>query len=204
MDSQFKIMASFQAAIADLGFEARTHEQINGIIGLGLAEGVATLFPQRSPSELVKLATLFDYYYYYHRKNTEIPALFPGVTELLQQLHALGYWLAVATGKSRQGLNQALLNTGLKDLFLSTRCAEESISKPHPQMLLEIMAELEKSPLETLMIGDSVYDLQMANNAQVASVAVSYGVHSETELSTCQPLACFDDLTKLPAFLATF
>lgn len=199
-DSQAQIVKSFQAAICDLNFEPRTYQQISKIIGLGLIEGVTTLFPQHSKPELKKFAACYNYHFY--RADRLPTALFPGITELLQQLRDAGYKLAVATGKSRQGLNQALIDTGLTPCFLCTRCADESISKPNPQMLLEIMIELGKTPQETVMIGDSIYDLQMANNAKVAPIAVSYGVSDKSSLLNCQPLVCLDDLTQLPAWLA--
>jgi phosphoglycolate phosphatase len=198
-DSQAQIVRSFQSAIHDLDFEPRTYQQISQIIGLGLIEGIATLFPHRSDTDLKKLAACYNYHFY--RADRLPVSLFPDVAKLLEQLHAMGYWLAVATGKSRQGLNQALTDTQLMPLFLCTRCADETISKPHPRMLQEIMTELGKTSQETLMIGDSIYDLQMANNAQVASVAVSYGVHDKNSLLNCQPLVCLDTLTQLPAWL---
>lgn len=198
-DSQAQIVKSFQAAIRDLDFEPRTYQQVSRIIGLGLLEGIAALFPHSSKLDLKKFAACYNYHFY--RVDRSPVSLFPGVTELLQQLRRAGYGLAVATGKSRQGLNQALADTRLASLFLCTRCADESISKPHPQMLREIMTELNKTPQETVMIGDSVYDLQMASNAQVASIAVSYGVHDKMSLLDCQPLVCLDDLTQLPVWL---
>lgn len=200
MDSRARIVASAQASIAALGLPARSPNQIASFIGLGLKEAVMRLFPEISTSQCDQLMA-------YHRhhfltQNTLSTPLFPGVAETLQHLQAAGYWLAVATGKSRRGLNQALMESGLTTLFHVTRCAEETASKPNPQMLQEIMAELEISPSNTLMIGDTEYDLQMAENAGVASVAVSYGVHEKDHLLTCcRPLVCLDNLSALPAWL---
>jgi len=202
MDSQGRIVNSFQAAIADLQLEYRNVNQIRSIIGLGLEEGIITLFPTLAQSPRLLLA---KHYHDYFWSAAALPTpLFPGIAEMLQTLHAAGYWLAVATGKSRLGLNRSLNDTGLQSLFLSSRCAEETSSKPHPQMLQEIMAELEVSNSETLMVGDTDYDLQMANNAGVASVAVSYGMHEKDRLLKCQPLVCLDDLSELPVWLKNF
>lgn len=196
VDSQTQIVESFQAAIRDLDLEPRTYQQISQIIGLGLMEGVNALFPNNSIATLTKFAACYNDYF-----NRATVPLFSDVMVLLQELQTMDYWLAVATGKNRRELNQALIDTQLSSLFMETRCADESISKPHPRMLQEIMTKLGKTPAETLMIGDSTYDLQMANNAQVASVAVSYGVHDKSRLLACEPLICLDDLTQLSAWL---
>lgn len=200
MDSQARIVASFQATIAQLGLEPRTPTQIRHIIGLGLDIAIATLFPQTSALLRQQIAQ----YYRSHFFNLNLPMpLFPGVAETLQTLHAAGYKLAVATGKSRAGLNLALADSGLSNLFQGSRCAEETGSKPHPQMLQEIMAELNVLPPATLMIGDTEYDLQMANNAKVGAIAVTYGVHDKAHLLTFQPLICLDTLPELLDWLPT-
>ena len=198
MDSAARIVASFQVTITQFGLEPRTPNQIRHIIGLGLDMAIATLFPQIPASLRQQIAQC----YRSHFTNLSLPTpLFPGVTETLQTLHAAGYQLAVATGKSRAGLKQALVDSGLSDLFHCSRCAEETCSKPHPQMLQEIMAELKVLPSATLMIGDTEYDLQMANNAQVGAVAVNYGVHDPSHLLTFQPLICLDTLPELLTWL---
>lgn len=200
MDSRARIVASAQASIAALGLPERNPNQIASFIGLGLREAVMRLFPDISAQQCDQLMA-------YHRQhfltqNTLSTPLFPGVAETLQHLQSAGYGLAVATGKSRRGLNQALKDSGLADVFHVTRCAEETASKPNPQMLREIMVELEVSPSDTLMIGDTEYDLQMAEYAGVASIAVSYGVHDKDHLLTCcRPLICLDNLSALPAWL---
>jgi phosphoglycolate phosphatase len=202
MDSQYRIITSFQMAIAEVGFEERTPKQIGHIIGLGLQEAIASLFPLASAEEHLQLAARYRAYFL---SNSHLPTpLFPGVVDTLHFLSEAGYWLAVATGKSRRGLNQALQETNLKNLFHSTRCAEETASKPNPQMLHEIMAELNQPATKTLMIGDSEYDLQMAHHAQVGAVAVASGVHEKSHLLTCcQPLVCLEHLSDLPNWLRT-
>ncbi|MCW8881859.1 MAG: HAD-IA family hydrolase, partial [Sedimenticola sp.] len=119
----------------------------------------------------------------------------------LNRLAEQDYLLAVATGKGRPGLNKVLEETGLKPLFHSTRCADETFSKPHPEMLLQIMDELGVEPDNTLMIGDTEYDLQMAINAKTHSLAVSYGVHEVERLNQFNPLGCLDDIAELNGWL---
>jgi phosphoglycolate phosphatase len=202
MDSEGRIVTSYQSAITDFGLEYRSPRQIRQVIGLGLDEGIAAIFPNLTPPQRMQFA---DRYHEYFWATTALPTpLFPGVEEVLQRLFQTGYTLAVATGKSRRGLQRSLTETGLTELFSSTRCAEETCSKPHPQMLLEIMAELDIPKEETLVIGDSEFDLEMANNAGVASVAVTYGVHEQTRLLRCQPLQLFDELSELPGWLRDY
>lgn len=199
MDSEGRIVTSYQSAITDFGLEYRSPRQIRQVIGLGLDEGIAAIFPHLPPPQRAQFAVRYHDYFW---ATTALPTpLFPGVEEVLQKLFQTGYTLAVATGKSRRGLQRSLTETGLTELFSATRCAEETCSKPHPQMLLEIMAELGISKEETLMIGDSEFDLELANNAGVASVAVTYGVHEQARLLKCQPLHLFDDLSELPGWL---
>ena len=127
--------------------------------------------------------------------------LFDGVLELIAELKASDYLLAVATGKSRLGLGRSLLHCGLGDYFSATRCADECFSKPHPQMLHELMDEFSVSPERMLMIGDTTHDLQMAINAGVPGVAVSYGAHSAEKLDAFQPLARVNSVDELALWL---
>ena len=199
MDSAARIVASFQAAIAELGFEKRSPAQIRDIIGLGLETAIATLFPSLSAQHRDQLA---DCYRQHFLKTHTLPTpLFPGVADTLHQFYVAGYLLAVATGKSRRGLNNALSETHLAHIFHSTRTADETCSKPNPQMLQEIMDELSVLPTDTLMIGDTEYDLQMAHNAGVASVAVNYGVHEQTRVLANNPLICLNRLPDLSVWL---
>ncbi len=199
MDSAARIVASFQSAIVDLGMEERSPAQIRYIIGLGLDVAIATLFPDASTQQCIQLAK--RYRHHFVTTHTLPTPLFPGVAETLYSLHAADYWLAVATGKSRKGLNHVLAESQLTNLFHSTRTADETSSKPHPQMLQEIMDELGVLAADTLMIGDTQHDLQMAHNAGVASVAVNYGAHEQSQLLACNPLICIDRFPKLQAWL---
>jgi phosphoglycolate phosphatase len=188
IDSEARIVSSFQAAIAKTDLEMRTDAQIRQIIGLGLDMAIATLYPQASDEILNELVNYYRRYYL----TTDIQSVpFPDVVATLESLKKSGYWLAVATGKSRAGLNRAMTESGLTDFFLTSRCADETRSKPDPQMLQEIMAELAVSSQDTLVIGDTEYDLAMANNADVASVAVTYGVHDRERLLACRPFGVF-------------
>jgi len=200
IDSQGRIIASFQLAIADLGMEKRSSDQIRDIIGLGLEQAIATLFPQASLSQCVPLAERYRYHFLSTQLKWPTP-LFVGVKETLHTLHRQGYWFAVATGKSRHGLEHALAETSMTHFFHTTRCADETASKPEPRMLQEIIEELGALSTETLMIGDSKYDLQMANNAGISAVAVSYGVHNSTELSKYNPLILLNSLPDLITWL---
>lgn len=199
MDSEARIVVCMQGAIADLGMPVRSVDEIRNIIGLGLRESVATLFHDLSETDY---QALVDRYRYHFLIGDKTPSpLFEGVVQLLTTLLDKGHFLAVATGKGRQGLDKVLDETDLKSVFHATRCADETFSKPHPQMLLDIVDELGVDVKETLMIGDTEYDLQMANNAGTASLAVSYGVHSKQRLLDCRPLSCVDTVNELSEWL---
>jgi phosphoglycolate phosphatase len=128
-------------------------------------------------------------------------ALFAGVRELLHDLHAAGYRLAVATGKSRRGLEHALESTALRKYFAASRCADETNPKPHPAMLLELMAQFAALPGQALMIGDTSHDLEMARSAGVDAVAVTYGAHPGDALRALAPRACVASIVELRAWL---
>ena len=140
------------------------------------------------------------YRHHFLAQDRAIP-LFAGARETLAELHEAGYWLAVATGKSRMGLDRALESTGLKQYFHATRTADQTFSKPHPAMLLELMEELAVSAERALMIGDTTHDMQMAQNAQVDAVAVGYGAHPPEQLQELNPLALVQDFAELRAWL---
>lgn len=199
MDSQARIINSMQAAIAEFDIEARSSEQIRNIIGLGLEQAIIALYPELSAQQNIELANCYRSHFF--DVNALASPLFPGAVELLQDLHNKNYSLAVATGKGRRGLNEALEQNNLAHFFDSTVCAEETASKPDPLMLHKIMEELDFLPEQTVMIGDSEYDLEMANNAKVASIAVSFGVHDKSRLLQHKPLTCIDSLSELSQFI---
>lgn len=198
MDSEAQIVACMQAAIEDLRLEPKTRDEIRNIIGLGLKEAVAGLYREADDQLVTALA---DRYRDHWLAGDQISPLFPGVEATLNLLHGEGFHLAVATGKGRRGLDKVLKATRLEPLFATTRCADETRSKPHPLMLEQIMVELGAAPTQTLMIGDTEYDLEMARNAKAHPVAVSYGVHEWPRLQKYQPLTCLDQITELTDWL---
>lgn len=200
MDSEFHIVTSMQAAIRDLDLPERSDNEIRNIIGLGLIEAVQTLYPQQASEAFAhKMAEAYRSYYFDEGAPQQ---LFPGAIEMINDLMAQNYILAIATGKSRKGLDLALDETGLKNVFTLSRCADETTSKPHPQMLNEIISALQVDKNETIMIGDTEYDMEMAYNAGTKAIAVSYGVHETERLLKYNPIGCIDDITDLPGLLA--
>ncbi len=198
MDSAAAIVAAIMAACQDLGIESPTEERARHIIGLGLHDALRTALPQLHTRDYGRLAE--RYRHHYLSRDAEL-SLFPGAMELLSQLHAEGRKLAVATGKSRQGLERALVQSGIGQLFHATRCADECLSKPHPAMLLEIMEALAVDRGAVLMVGDTTHDLQMARNAGVDGMAVSFGAHPETALLAQRPVSCASSFVELAAWI---
>jgi phosphoglycolate phosphatase len=198
MDSAGAIVASVQAAARDLGLEPPSDERARHIIGLGLGDALRHALPEL---EEHRYAELTDRYRFHYLSQDHELTLFAGIEELIDELASAGYSLAVATGKSRFGLNRAIEHSGLGRYFHASRCADECFSKPHPQMLDELMAEFAVSPAATLMIGDTTHDLQMAANAGVASVAVSYGAHTVDALAQVPSLHCASTVPELRAWL---
>lgn len=199
MDSAGAIVAAIQAASRDLDLPAPDEQRARHVIGLGLVDAVSYLFPQLPASGYEAVAARYRHHYF---ANDHAIPLFDGVSEMLQELAAAGLLLAVATGKGRCGLDRALASSGLALSFHATRCADETFSKPHPAMLLEIMDELGIEAAHTLMVGDTTHDLDMARNARVASLAVTYGAHSSDSLRACKPLAFIESVPALRAWFA--
>jgi phosphoglycolate phosphatase len=202
MDSEASIVLCMQAAIGDLGCEPRDAASIRNIIGLGLREAVDALYPGTDDTFLQ--AMVERYRYHFLGGSEHHSELFPGAAQTIRELSEAGYLLAVATGKGRRGLDMVLEKTGLGPYFHTTRCADETFSKPHPQMLEEVMDELGVAPGETLMIGDTEYDMQMASNARTHSLAVSYGVHAKERLLQHGPLHCLDAISELGDWLSGY
>ena len=198
MDSTAAIAGSIRAACADLDLPVPSQTQASHIIGLGLTNAIAELLPELSVDDY---PALIERYRYHFLAQDEALTLFDGVAETIPNLYHSGYWVTVATGKNRRGLERALDQSQLRQYFHATRCADESFSKPHPGMILELMAYFGVTPQRTLMIGDTSHDLQMAQNAGVASVAVSYGAHSKVSLQSFAPLYMADDFSTLAQWL---
>lgn len=198
LDSAAAIVAAIQAASRDLGVAEPTDAQARHVIGLGLSDALRSAVPGLAADAYPQMVE--RYRYHYLARDHEL-ALFAGATELVQELAEAGHLLAVATGKSRMGLDRAFKVSGLGASFHASRCADECFSKPHPQMLEELMDELGASPERTVMIGDTTHDLLMARNAGVPSLAVSYGAHPVATLEAHEPLASFSQLADLAAWL---
>ncbi|GGB91785.1 HAD-IIIA family hydrolase [Pseudoduganella buxea] len=186
MDSTATIVKSIQAAARDIGLPIPSREAASHVIGLGLTEAMqAVLGPGLEPKIYQRMVE--RYRHHYLTKDQEL-TLFDGVEEMLHELSQQGYFLAVATGKSRVGLNRALNAAKLLSTFDATRCADETFSKPHPAMLQELTRELGQDLKRTVMIGDTTHDLLMAQNAGSAGIAVEYGAHPVDQLTACRPV----------------
>lgn len=200
-DSSQFIVNCVQQATEMVSLPVPAAETIKQMIGLSFDQALKRAMPSLSP---MQMANLIQAYKKCVAGNTHMkPTLFPGATETLQRLASEGYWLAIATGKSRSGLNNDLAELGMDKLFLATRCAEETQSKPHPQMLIELMNEMGVTENQTLMIGDTEYDLQCAQNAKVDALGVLYGAHTKAQLAPFAAKHFLQDIRELPAWLAT-
>ena len=200
LDSAGAIVFAIQAACRDIGYRPPSDEQARHVIGLGLVDALKQAAPDL-PAE--RYPALVDRYRHHYLSGDHQLDLFSGVSEMLEELQAAGHILAIATGKSRVGLERALDHSGLRPLFQGSRCADECHSKPHPQMLDELMAEFGVASEATLMIGDTSHDLLMARNAGVDGLAVTYGAHAHDHLLDHRPLACLHTVAELDTWLKT-
>jgi phosphoglycolate phosphatase len=198
LDSTAVIVASVQAAAREVGIDPPSDERARHIIGLGLVDALRHALPDLEPDRYEEVAERYRRHYL---SQDQTLSLFSGVGELVRELAAADHLLGVATGKSRQGLGRALAQSGLEPYFHATRCADECHSKPHPQMLEELMDELGVRPEATLMIGDTTHDLQMARNAGVPALAVTYGAHGRDQLAAADPIDCVASVAELTAWL---
>lgn len=200
LDSAGAIVAAIQAACRDLELPEPSDERARHVIGLGLGEALRHAVPELPEQRYPQMVD--RYRHHYLSRDHEL-LLFDGAAELVAELAGAGFTLAVATGKSRVGLDRALKASGLGAYFQASRCADECFSKPHPQMLEELMQEFAVAPERTLMIGDTTHDLQMARNAGVASLGVAYGAHPAAALDALAPLARLQKVEELAAWLRT-
>lgn len=199
IDSTGKIVRSMQQAARLVDLPVLADDVVRNIIGLGLPEAIQTLYPE---VEVAWRQQLREAYSQVYIEADRTPcALFDGVERGLRSLQNAGHYVAVATGKSRAGLDRVLDNLGWRSRFDATRCADETASKPHPRMLLELMAELSVPASEVYMVGDTEYDLAMANRAGVAGIGVSYGAHEAARLHQHTPLAVIDHFSELESLL---
>jgi phosphoglycolate phosphatase len=197
-DSTALIVHSLQAACRDLGLPVPDDERASWVIGLSLHGAMKHAVPDITPEQIPQMVDRYRFHYIARQHDL---SLFTGVLDMLHALKARHHWLAVATGKSRAGLDEALRSVELKGLFDGTRTADETRSKPDPLMLDELMHEFGTTPDRTLMIGDTTHDLQLAANAGTPSVAVAYGAHAVSEFAAHSPLFMASSVAELSAWL---
>ena len=197
-DSTAIIVRCIQAAVRDVGGTVPTDKEAAYVIGMGLMQALAHAAPDVPPEKYTELGNRYRFHYIQHQDDL---SLFEGVLPLLNDLRERGHLLAVATGKSRRGLDEALHSVDLRGVFDGSRTADQTAGKPHPLMLQELMAEFDVAPERLLMIGDTTHDLQMAVNARCASVGVSYGAHEPDAFHALQPLAVVHSVRELHDWL---
>ena len=198
MDSTSTIVKCIQDSARDLGLPIPDKRAASYVIGLGLQDAMEAAIPDLDPKYYPKMVERYRHHYLATGNDL---TLFDGVREMLNELSQEGYFLAVATGKSRVGLNRAMNAAKLLSMFDATRCADETFSKPNPAMLQELTRELGQDIKRTLMVGDTTHDLQMALNAGARSVAVHYGAHTRAELAALNPLFAANSVVELHAWL---
>jgi phosphoglycolate phosphatase len=194
-DSTAKICACMRAAARDINLPELDDNTIKNIIGLGLREAVTTLYPGIEDDQIEALRKAYSEHFL---ERDQIPSpFFPNVLDTLENLKLQGNKLAIATGKSRHGLDRVLKNLSLDQYFDATRCADETASKPHPLMVQELLSEMGLRQDQAVMVGDTEWDLVMADNAGVRKIAVSYGAHSKERLLSFSPDMCVDDFSTI-------
>lgn len=200
VDSTGRIAESLHRAAVDTGLPTLPLSRYRSIIGLGLPEALQALYPDSD--ELTRQALRGHYARHYIDSTEAAPcAVYEGARELLELLHVRGIRLAVATGKNRPGLERAFRHSGIADYFISSRTADETASKPHPRMLLELLEEQRVTPSRAVMVGDTAFDLDMARRARVAAIGITHGAHSADELLACEPVALVEHLLHIPPVL---
>jgi phosphoglycolate phosphatase len=197
-DSTAIIARCIQAAVLDVGGKKPSDEAASYVIGLGWTQALAHVAPDVSSERYPLLSERYRHHYFAIQHEI---SLFDGVLPMLAALRTRGHWLAVATGKTRRGLDEVLASSTLVGAFDSSRTADQTANKPDPLMLLELMAEFDVPPERTLMIGDTTHDLQMARNAGCASVGVSYGAHEPEAFAALKPLMVAHDVAQLHDWL---
>lgn len=199
MDSIATIVACTQAAVVDIGLQPRPDDVVRSAIGLGLRDSMERFYP--GFDEQLYEPLVESYRRHWIGSFRDQPFLFEGAQRTIEALSREGYYLGVATAKSRRGLERELERTGLSPLFHGTRTVDEAPGKPHPGMLLGLMEDLRVAAAETLMIGDTRWDLEMARNAGAHGLGVLTGSHPRAELEECRPLACLESVRQVPDWL---
>ena len=201
IDSAARIVKCMQYAAETVGLAQPDAAEVRALIGLSLEVSVQRLYPELEPVRCVQMVDEFRRWSL--SDELKISPLFAGVDTVLRGLSAQGYYLAVATGKSRRGLDKDMRVAEVEDLFPITRTADETFSKPHPLMLQEILTDYDLSAKDALMVGDTTYDLQLAANAGMDALAASYGAHDAERLLSHAPCGLIDRFEQLPEWLKT-
>ncbi|GGY42145.1 haloacid dehalogenase [Bacterioplanes sanyensis] len=202
VDSTGRIVDSMQRAAGEVGLASISDFAVQNIIGLGLPEALETLWPGIDGEQRQRMTEVYARFFV---ADSEVSmAFFAGADALLQNLTASGRQLAVATGKSRRGLDRMLDEHGVRHWFAATRCADETESKPAPRMLNELLQQLSVPAERALMIGDTSYDLDMAANAGVDAIAMTHGAHDESILRRHGPVAICHNLTELQHWIKNY
>ena len=199
-DSTAVIKRAMQRSAEDLAYPIPTDAQASFIIGMGLRPALEHAIPTLREEDLTRLTDRFRHHFTVGENEI---VLFDGVPEMLAALTARGHSLAVATGKSRKGLDRAFDTLGLREFFVASRCADEGFSKPHPGMLHALFDMTGMSPSDAVMIGDTTHDLRLAENARTSAIGVTYGAHERALLEAHQPLTLVDSVSALRHFLET-
>jgi phosphoglycolate phosphatase len=199
IDSASTIAVCIQDASRELGLAVPDAERASHVIGLGLQDAMRIAVPGLPAARYPEFVASYRSHFQTRKDSMQ---LFDGMRALLEGL-ARKHLLAIATGKSRRGLDRDLEFHGLRPLFVASRCADETNPKPHPAMLTELMAELCTAKVETLMVGDTSHDMEMARAAGVDALAVTYGAHPEAGLRACAPLECLSSVRELTEWLRT-
>ena len=199
MNSLARIASCMQAAAVDLAIAPATAEQVHGIVGLALDIAIRRLHPQLDESQVELMRQRYSHHYV--EAESTPSAFYEGIPQMLDSLSAKGALLSVATGKSRKGLSRVFNAHGVEALFHSSRCADETRSKPEPDMLLEILDFHKLQPSDAVMVGDTEFDLEMAVRAGVDSVGVTWGAHDITRLLRHNPKVCVDSVASLSDWL---
>ncbi|WCM89551.1 HAD-IA family hydrolase [Acidovorax sp. NCPPB 3576] len=197
-DSTAIIVRCIQDSVRDVGGTVPTDQAAAWVIGMGLMQALTHAAPDVPPEKHAELGNRYRYHYLKHQDDL---SLFAGVMPMLEDLRARGHLLAVATGKSRRGLDEVLHTVALRGMFDGSRTADETAGKPHPLMLQELMAEFDVAPERLLMIGDTTHDLQMALSAGCSSLGVSYGAHEPGEFDSLKPLGVMHSVPELHNWL---
>ena len=199
-DSLQRIALCLRMSATDVGLPVPSFEAAKNIVGLGLDEVMIELFPDADLTTQAQLRQRYSEHFI--REDAQPSPFFPGVRAHLETLRDEGYIMAVATGKSRRGLDRVLGGLDMKGFFHSTRCADETASKPDPHMLLSLLEEFATLPQAALMVGDTSYDMAMARAANTPRLAVSYGAHSQVRLASYEPVACIEKFEDINHILA--